>query len=129
MLARAKGAEYKPLRSLEEARGVDDAYLVMEGDWGGQIYLVCPVSLVNCDEKALDQLLSELDEIAWDCNEGEGAGMYYERRKPGEGVAGGMGGGVATGDLWIHPGLVSKGLENRIRNVITNAGSGQHVKM
>ena len=123
IVAAAQGTEYKPLQSLKEARTVGDAYLVMEGDWGGQIYLVCPVNLVNCDEKELDQLLSELDEIAWECNGGEGAGIYYERRKPGEGIAGGMGGGVATEDLWIHPEFVSKGLENRIRNVVMSAGT------
>lgn len=121
IVAAAEGTEYKPLQGLEEARTVGDAYLVMEGDWGGQIYLVCPVNLVKCDEKALDQLLSELDEIAWECNGGEGAGIYYERRKLGEGITGGMGGGVAAEDLWIHPEFVSKGLEKRIRNVIMGA--------
>jgi hypothetical protein len=48
----------------------------MEVDWGGEIYLVCPIELVKCDENTLHILLGDLDKISWACNEGEGKGIY-----------------------------------------------------
>jgi hypothetical protein len=119
ILAKALGRAYQPMHNLAEAKSVDGAHLIMEGDWGGQIYLVCPVKLVKCAEEELWQLLSELDKIIWKCNDGDGTGIYYEQRKPGEGIPGGMGGGLVSEELWIHPELVSKGLDGLIRKVIT----------
>lgn len=118
MMAETKGQAYEPLRNLQEAQAADDAVVIMEGDWGGQIYLVCPVRLVHCSEEALQKLLAELDKAAWECNDGEGTGLYYEHRRLGEGIAGGMGGGLATSDLWIHTELAALGLEERIRQVV-----------
>lgn len=46
MVSESHGLDYKPLKDLEEAKEYDDAYIIMEGDWGGQIYLVAPVRLV-----------------------------------------------------------------------------------
>ena len=119
VIAEAHGAQYEAFRNLEEARAANGAYLIMEGDWGGQIYLVCPVRLVEASEKTLGQLLAELDQIAWSGNAGEGAGIYYEQRQPGAGIAGGMGGGLATDSLWIHPEFLARGLGDHIRSMIT----------
>lgn len=119
VIAEDQGAEYKAFRNLEEARAANGAYLIMEGDWGGQIYLVCPVRLVQVSEETLGQLLAELDQIAWPGNAGEGADIYYEQQQPGTGVAGGMGGGVATDSLWVHPGFLARGLGDHICCMIT----------
>lgn len=109
ILAKSKGEAYRPLRNLEEAKATSGSYLIMEGDWGGQIYLSCPVNLVNCSEKGLNALLHELDSAAWKSNEGEGAGIYFECLSPGDAIPGGMGGGIASEGLWIHPILNSMG--------------------
>jgi hypothetical protein len=95
--------EYKPIEDSEEALNTQDAILIMEGDWGGQIYLTCPVRLVHCSEEALENLLTDLDDIAWDCNEGKGTGIYYEVRKPDEWLSAGMGGGFVSDTLWVYP--------------------------
>ena len=62
------------------------------------------------------RLLLDLDTVAWSCNRNEGASIYYERKPTGTGVAGGMGGGASTGELWVHPEFDE--LAEQIRRVI-----------
>ncbi len=114
----AHGLPYYPLRSLEEAKGCPDGVVVLEGDWGGQIYVVCPARMVACEEATLNRLLEDLDRLAWDCNDGAGARVYFERASTGSGVAGGMGGGRVTGDIWVHSEFQSLNLADDIRKVI-----------
>ena len=94
---------FKSYSDLETAKSDSNAYVVMEGDWGGQIYLTCPVRYVICDEDMLKKLLKKLDHMCWKCNGGDGAAIRYETFSQGEIVAGGMGGGLAVDGLWIHP--------------------------
>jgi hypothetical protein len=108
--------EYKPIEDFEEALNTEDAVLVMEGDFGGQIYLTCPMKLVRCSEEALENLLTDLDDIAWHCNKGLGTGIYYEVRKPGDWISGGMGGGYVSDGLWVYPEFDDR--ENEIKDVI-----------
>lgn len=70
--------------------------------WRPLSLTVCPMELVRCDREALANLLNDLDKIAWEDNEGEGKGIYYEVKKEGEIVEGGMGGGLVTNNLWVH---------------------------
>jgi len=118
----AHGLPYHPLRSLDEAKACPDGVVVLEGDWGGQIYVVCPARMVACSAATLNGLLQDLDAIAWACNEGEGARVYFQRATQATGIAGGMGGGLVTDDIWIHPKLREKA-EN-IRRVILGERSG-----
>ncbi|WP_289355064.1 hypothetical protein [Paenibacillus sp. S-12] len=83
------------IEDFKKAKAIPDTYVIMEGDWGGQIYLSYPMKYINCSEEILHNLLDDLDSIAWDCNEGEGKGLYYEIRRPGDGIGGGMGGGAS----------------------------------
>ena len=85
MWADSYGERYEAIRSLDEAKGTGDAAVVMEGDYGGSIYLTCPVRLVHCDEPTLQQLLIDLDKHDW--NDPEGVGVYYEVAPVGSGVA------------------------------------------
>jgi hypothetical protein len=73
-----------------------------------------------CTAAELEQLLAEIDSFAWDCNEGQGCGVFFERHGEFEGISGGMGGGATTGDLWVHPELES--LLPRIREVLFRKG-------
>ena len=113
------GTRYRPLNSYEEARTLGDAYVVMEGDWGGQIYLVTPMRLVTCQEETLRHLLMDLDDIGWPTNDSEGTGLYYERYHIGQIVPGGMGGGKALDDLWVHGEFAEYGIQERIRAVLS----------
>jgi hypothetical protein len=118
ILHEVQNVPFHPLTSLEQARATPNAYLIMEGDWGGQIYLTAPVHLLRCTSSDLASLLAELDAHAWSCNEGAGCGFFFEARAPLDGVTGGMGGGVTTSDVWLHPELVTAGFESRVREVL-----------
>ena len=77
--------------------------MVLEGDWGGQVYLTVPVVHLGPDAQ-LEALLQHLDRIAWPSNEGQGARVYREDATLDEGIPGGMGGGCVFPDaVWLHP--------------------------
>ena len=119
MLSVAHGVPYEPLHSLDEAREVPDGVVVLEGDNGGQIYVVCPASLVRCSDASLKQLLDDLDVIAWPPDgDPRGTGLSYERHTVGEGIAGGMGGGLVTDGVWIHEEFEDAGLRPGIEAVL-----------
>lgn len=100
VIAEKNNEEYRSVKSLEEARK-NNALLIMEGDYGGQIYLSCPVKLIKCDGKTIQSLLMKLDKLAW--NDPDGAKVYYEIMRTDSIISGGMDGGVAKKGLWIHP--------------------------
>lgn len=114
MMAAAAGAAYVALPSLEEAKQLPDAVVILEGDDGGQIYAVLPAADVHCSESVLKDLLHDLDAIEW--KDPSMAHVYFERRPLGSGVAGGMGGAEVQAGLWVHPRL--KHLEGRIAAVV-----------
>ena len=77
-------------------------WLVLEGDFGGQIYLT--VRLDKLGEGASStSLLLALDKAAWASNEGVGRDVYLvTTNNPDEGVIGGMGGGKLIDGVWLH---------------------------
>ncbi len=115
ILSQAKNTPFYPLKSFEDAKSYKDGVAVFEGDYGGQIYLTCPVSEIICDEPTLRQLLIDIDTHCF--NYPDSAQIYYERIAQGSGIWGGSGGGIVTSDLWVHPELEKLGLEE-IRAVI-----------
>jgi hypothetical protein len=117
-----EGANYKSFATLEEAKSEPNAALILEGDYGGTIYMTCPVSAIRCGEPVLRKLLELIDSVYWD--DMEGAGVYFEPRKTTEGIWGGMGGGVVASSIWIHPKIVAHGLEYTIRTAILNSDGG-----
>ena len=82
------------------------AYLVLEGDWGGQIYLTIPWELVGPNAK-VSELLRKMDEASWGCNNGDGA-SFSICPFDSDGVFGGMGGGQMTDSLWLHSDFVNR---------------------
>ena len=116
--------KFKSYSDLETAKSDPNTYVVMEGDWGGQIYLTCPVKYIVCDEVLLKKIFKKLDQICWKCNGGDGAEIRYETFNPGETVPGGMGGGLAEDGLWIHPELLEKdGLKEELETLIIGSGT------
>jgi len=98
-------AETEYTFSYREAKESPSGVLIMEGDYGGQIYLTCPMKYVQCGPEAIKQLILELDSMAWACNEGDGAEISYMTHwdgSDGESVGGGMGGGFVVDGLWVH---------------------------
>jgi hypothetical protein len=83
-------------------------WLVLEGDWGGQIYLTVPSHLVG-EGARVDELLEKLDAFAWDCNEGDGRSVYLYEPEADELAFADDGSTVGTTGyrfmdrLWIHP--------------------------
>ncbi len=110
------------LASLADARADPDGRVVLQGDWGGQIYVVARAAQVACDEAALGRLLRELDALAWPGSDASGAEVSYERLREGERVPGGMGGGEVTGEVWVHAEL--RGYEGAIREVLAGRRVG-----
>jgi hypothetical protein len=100
--AEASGKPYQPLSTLAEAKRYSDGVLILQGDDGGQIYVVVRAIDVKCPAEALEKLLVDLDEIAWPDNDTNMRRIYYERRRDGESIAGGMGGGLVSRTPWIH---------------------------
>lgn len=117
IIADAHGEKYRSIRSFSEAKETPNAYVIFEGDYGGQIYLTCPVANIKCSEKALKQLLADIDTWCW--NYGDSTGLFYEPHKENDGLAGGMGGGITKSKAWIHPELLDLGLEYQIKQVLS----------
>lgn len=111
-----EGAPYRSFRTLAEARAAPTAALVLEGDHGGQILATCPVRLIGCSDARVHRLSVELQELCW--NEPYGAGVHLEPLGPGDGVAGGMGGGIVTDGLWLHEELEQLGMRDAIEAVL-----------
>jgi hypothetical protein len=99
MKAEADGTSYVSFKSLAEAQSNPNGVVILEGDDGGQTYVVCPASKVKCSENVLHQLLSDLDSKKW--NDPSMAHIYYEQKRIGEGVFG-KGGAVVGTEIWIH---------------------------
>jgi hypothetical protein len=90
----------------------------LEGEDGGQAYLVMPASQVQCSEETLRVLLRDLDAICWPGNYEDMARVVYERRPIGSLISGGMGGGQVADGVWIHPSLVDLGLGDEVGDVL-----------
>lgn len=70
-MAEAAGAPYRSLDSLAEAQSESNGVVILEGDCGGQINVVAPAPEVNCSEDELEELLRDLDVIAWPGNDAD----------------------------------------------------------
>lgn len=116
MMHKAHGVEFKPLMDYKRAKEEKHGCVIIEGDYGGQVYLTCPMKYVRCSHEALLQLSSDLDSIYWD--DEEGCKVYYEAYKPPHGIFGGMGGGVLINGLWVHPEFEDIGIKERVWEVI-----------
>lgn len=115
--ASANDPLYEAVQSLEEAQRQQGFSLIMEGDYGGQIYLTCPVGLLGCDHQTLVQLLEDIDLIQR--KEPLGRGLFFEKMPVGAYIQGGMGGAPVCSDLWIHEEIYAIGMEEAIRLVIS----------
>ena|SRR5215467_10700836 len=118
LMAEAVGDGYVAFETLDEARADPEGAVILEGDYGGQIYVVVPARQVVCSQAALTSLLHDLDRISWPRNAEDSARVVFERAAVGAGVPGGMGGGVALNGGWIHQELVRLGLGDEIRAVL-----------
>ena len=93
---------YCPVSSLQEAKQYEDGIVIQQGDDGGQIYVVARAIGVKCSIETLQQLLIDLDEIAWPDNDASMRRIFFERRSIGSPIAGGMGGGMVLERPWVH---------------------------
>jgi hypothetical protein len=103
--------------TLAEAQAVG-GWVVLEGDWGGQIFLTAPASMIDVSEERLRALLHEIDLEAWGRQGESSLGIHYVGGPLGRVMAGGMGGGVLLDDLWLHPELVQLGWSTAIRDAL-----------
>jgi len=116
LMADAEGIDYPTFDSLSEAQSNPHGIVVLEGDDGGQIYVIARASDVACSEQTLLQLLRDIDAREWPNNSPDMAHLCFEAREIGEGIAGGMGGGLVQEHPWVHARL--KFLETAICDVL-----------
>lgn len=108
---------YRAIDTFDQAKQIKNVYVIFEGDYGGIIYLTCPMKLVNCTENELQALLEYIDELYW--NDLDGANIFYEILRSGQCLTGGLGGGQAIDDIWIHPEIKKLGLDSLIKKRLT----------
>jgi hypothetical protein len=118
MVSDSRSIPYQALQSLDEAKSFSDGTVILEGDDGGQIYVVALASLVRCPVENLNHLLRDLDGIGWPNSDPNSARVFYERLPVGAPVFGGMGGAIVSEDVWIHQMFCDMNLESAIRGVL-----------
>jgi len=96
----------RPIDDLDKVVNKPGWWVVMEGDWGGTILATIPAKDIRSSEYA-EKMAKYLDAIVWPCNEGEGVTVYLKRGRNGDGVWGGMGGGLLMPKVWLHDQLRS----------------------
>jgi hypothetical protein len=117
LMTEAAGGAYVAFETLDKARADPGGAVILEGDDGGQIYVVAPAQQVVCSQANLTSLLHDLDRISWPGNDEDAARIVFERVAVGSGVAGGMGGGVVINGVRIRPQLDRLGLGDEIRAI------------
>ena len=68
------------VRRRNRRKALADIWLVLEGDYGGQIYLSVPLQCVARNAR-IGQLLREMDTLAWRCNSHYGASARLVRSR------------------------------------------------
>ena len=115
-MADASGGSYVAYATADEAGQDPDAALIMEGDYGGQIYLACPLSAVAASEGALQSAAPRprRDRLGRPGRSSDPAtsGHRSGRASPG------MGGGAVTDAIWVHEDFAALNLDDAIRQVI-----------
>lgn len=99
-LRRTKELAFQHLGSLGATRSHHDGFVIMSGDWGGQIYAVIPVSMIKCSEERLWHLLTIFDDTAGLNPDGkelmfgrmESGHYFYEEKQE----------GWMGQDIWLH---------------------------
>jgi hypothetical protein len=107
----ARGQLFRSYRNLDEAIA-QGGTVVLEGDDGGEIYFTCPATVVKCGEEGLQTLLLYLDSLEW--RDPDMAHIWYEKHPTGTAVSGGMGGGIVTEGIWIHPRFAERGIARNV---------------
>jgi hypothetical protein len=67
--------------------------------------------------------LLDVDKAEWSCIEGDGADLFFERLDAPTAIAGGMGGGIASKNVWVHPRPKESGWGATVRHVL-----GEHTE-
>lgn len=111
MLTKANGLEYKPLNTLEEARNTTNAVVVLDGDYGGQVYATCPIKHLKPEitHAQLEAVCKQVSALEWE--QEDDWQVSYQIKEVGQGVWGGMGGGRVIDGLWMHPKLCQESTE------------------
>jgi hypothetical protein len=117
IMAEPRGQPYISYRTLAEARSAEAATVILEGDYGGQIYLTAPIQHVGCSEARLTLLANELELLCWSrTNKGER--VVFEPGLPGCRVGGGMGGGLVIDGVWTHEEIRQLGLAELVTDIL-----------
>lgn len=106
------------LTSLAGAQSHPDGVVSLAGDWGGHVYVVCSAHVVDCTESALEQLLLDLNEIAWPDDAKGSTDLMYLRLKTWQEAFADSRGIDFNGLLWMDKLFVELELEQDIIAVL-----------
>jgi hypothetical protein len=117
-LAESKGQVYRSFRTLAEAKAAPIAAVIVEGDYGGQIFTTCPASLVGSTEERVRRLAEELETRTNATTYAGSAQVLFEPIPVGGGVAGGMGGGIVVNGVWVHEEIRQLGWAEDVEGIL-----------
>lgn len=118
MMAESGGRTYRSFRTLGDAKAAPIAAVMIEGDYGGQIFATCPVRLVGCSEERLRSLAEELETRTNATDYAGSAQTIFEPIPVAGRVAGGMGGGRVVDGVWVHEEIRQLGWAPAVEGII-----------
>jgi hypothetical protein len=92
--------------------------VIIEGDYGGQIFATCPARLIGCSEERLGNLAAELETGINATDDASPAQVVFEPVPIGGGVPGGMGGGWVTDGVWVHAEIRQVGWQPAVEGIL-----------
>jgi hypothetical protein len=117
-VSQSREVPYLAFRTLGEAKDAAVAAVILEGDWGGQIFATCPAGLVRCTEERLRRLAGELETAIHVMTFTGSAKVVFEPLPIGAEVAGGMGGGIITNGVWSHEQIRQLGWAEPVARIV-----------
>jgi hypothetical protein len=118
LIADVRGRPYRAFRTLAEARSNPRGAVILDGDYGGQIFATSPARLVRCTEARLQHLAEELEVTLWNSTRAFSASVVYEEAPPGSHISGGMGGGRVEDGVWVHEEIHQIGWAARVEGIL-----------
>lgn len=93
------------IHSLIEARKYLHSYVIMLGDWGKEMYLICPIYAVHCNEDELKAMLYSFEKHYFGMVEHQAIHLKYEILEPGCEIEHNYELIPVNGSIWFNPEL------------------------
>ncbi|WP_375489584.1 hypothetical protein [uncultured Jatrophihabitans sp.] len=92
--------------------------MYLEGEDGGSVYVATTADVVRCGEVELEQLLLDLDFIAWPGADDGSRRVVYEQLREGQRLEDSFVEGPVVLGIWVHQEFDARGIAEEIRDVV-----------